>query len=178
MGKCLIACPKIDMGTLSNSIVYVCSQIDGETFGFIINKKADDTIMGSIALQTSINNEKVIDLYKGGKKDNTKAFIIHTSDYKDETSINVDDDICVSSSIDVIRDIINSTGPRKYLIVLGYMTWNTQILEKEIKKNDWWIIEPTEKLLFSDDSEKKWGKVMTEVLGIDLDRFYFKEGSA
>lgn len=177
-GKCLIAHPRIKDDTLSNAIVFIYSQTEDETIGFIINKKVDDVFVGDLVIQVNISSDKCVNLHRGGNKDTSKAFIIHTADYQTNDSVQVNESYAISSSIDVISDIIRNRGPRKSTVVLGYVQWETKQLLNDIKDNYWWIVDATDEVLFSNDDEHKWSKVMTENLGIDLERFPSSVGRA
>lgn len=175
-GKLIIACPKTKNNILSRSIIYICSQDEDETIGFIVNKKQNNISSCETLLSTDFNMVNII-FYKGGDKETCKVFIIHTNDYIIENSISIDEHISISSSTEIINDIGRKKGPKKSRIVLGYLQWDTQNLIKEIKKNDWWILDSNDEIVFS-ENEHKWEEIMLENLNIDTNRLSITSGNA
>jgi len=52
------------------------------------------------------------------------------------------------------------TGPRLSLIALGYAGWAPGQLEGEIAAGSWVVVQSDEALVFDQDYEKKWERVM------------------
>ena len=171
-GKCLIATPSMQDERFANSLIYICSHTENGAMGFVVNKKIKEFTFADLACQLPIANippSLPIDLYQGGPLEKVRGFVLHSTDYIKEDTVVIDEQIAISSSIDIITDIAFGIGPKDNLIALGYASWAPHQLEQEIVQNAWMVITPTPELVFHTKDEEKWEKAIDE-LGIDLCR--------
>jgi putative transcriptional regulator len=75
-------------------------------------------------------------------------------------------DICLTATIDILRDISAGQGPGKAMMVLGYAGWTAGQLESEISQNGWLTCPANASLLFDTDMEHKYEIVLASA-GID-----------
>ena len=73
----------------------------------------------------------------GGPVDRSRGFVLHSGDYRVESSLPVSDDICLTATVDILRAISAGRGPRQALMALGYSGWGAGQLESEIAENGW-----------------------------------------
>ena len=113
----------------------------------------------------------------GGPLNQNKGFILHSNDYKSQSTLEVTRKVKLTCSTDIICDIAKDKGPKKFFISLGYSGWGPGQLEDEIKKNSWINIDEQLDLLFDIDTEKKWIKAIKKT-GIDFSKFSSFSGTA
>ncbi len=169
-GKCLVAMPNIADDRFENSLIYICSHTKDGAMGFVVNKKLQEFSFADLASQLPIKTVKPvenIELHQGGPLERVRGFVLHSTDYIKEDTIVIDDKIAISSSVDVITDIVFGLGPKENIIALGYASWAPQQLEQEIINNSWLVIEPDNELVFRTKDEDKWQKAI-DSLGVDL----------
>lgn len=85
--------------------------------------------------------------------------------------------IAISSSIDVLTDIVFGSGPKENLIALGYANWAPQQLEQEIINNYWLVAPASPELVFRTKDEDKWQKAL-DSLNVDPARLSAFSGRA
>jgi len=179
-GKCLAAMPNMADERFANTLIYICSHTENGAMGFVVNKKITEFSFADLAGQlpiANLNPNLPIDLYQGGPLEKVRGFVIHSTDYVKDDTVVIDDNIAISSSIDIITDIAFGVGPKDNLIALGYASWAPHQLEQEIIQNTWMVINPTPELVFRTKDEDKWHKAL-EDLGIDIDRLSSFAGRA
>ena len=168
-GKCLIAPLSANDENFSKSVIYICRHSSDGAMGFVINKKIKEFTFADLATQLPIKfnyNTTPINLYQGGPIDKVRGFVLHSTDYLRDDSIEPGGGIAISSSIDILTDIAIGNGPKDKMIALGYASWAPKQLEQEII-NDMWIVAPANpELLFRTKDEDKWQKALDE-LGIN-----------
>ena len=123
VGKCLVSSPLIEGEPFARSVVYICSHTKDGAMGFIVNKKIKEFSFADLAMQLPIDFSKPIspiDLYQGGPLDKVRGFVLHSTDYQREDSLELGGGIAISSSIDILTDIAFGKGPKENLIALGY----------------------------------------------------------
>lgn len=168
-GKCLISSPYLEDEHFARSVVYICSHSHEGAMGFIVNKKIEEFSFADLAGQIPLSHgipPLRIDLHQGGPLERIRGFVLHSTDYVKPDTVVIDNDIAVSSSIDIINDIAYGSGPKDNIIALGYSSWKPQQLEQEIMNNDWLISESVPELLFRTKDEEKWEKALNSI-GID-----------
>ncbi len=172
-GKCLIATPQMEDERFENTLVYICSHGKDGAMGFIVNRKLKDFSFSDLAVKLPITPNVNLDsmfLYQGGPIDKIRGFVLHSSEYLKPGTLKIDNEIAVSSSLDVLTDIAYGVGPKNNLIALGYSGWEPSQLEQEIKHNHWFITDASQDLLFNTPDELKWEKALDET-GIDFSRY-------
>ena len=165
-GKCLISSPYID-DEFSGSVIYICSHgIDG-AMGFIINKRIKEFSFKDLAIElpTGFGDFSAsINLYQGGPMEIAKGFVLHSSEYHITDSLNTGGGITVSSSLEVLQDILLGNGPKQKIIALGYSGWAPNQLEKEIANNRWLITDATPELVLGSDDNNKFSQALSLVV--------------
>lgn len=179
-GKCLVAMPNMTDENFAKTLIYICSHSKDGAMGFILNKKIKEFSFADLATQLPINPIQPIaplDLHQGGPLEKIRGFVLHTTDYIKNDTLIIDENIAISSSIDILTDIAFGIGPKDNLIALGYSSWKAEQLESEIKNNNWLIIPPNTELVFRTKDEDKWEKALDEI-GIDINRLSYTLGHA
>ena len=179
-GKCLVAMPHMADERFANTLIFICSHTENGAMGFVVNKKIQEFSFADLASQlpvAHINPQLPIDLHQGGPLEKVRGFVLHSTDYVKEDTVVIDENIAISSSIDIITDIAFGVGPKENLIALGYASWAPHQLEQEIMRNSWLVVNPTPELVFRTKDEEKWQKALAD-LGVDPERLSDTVGRA
>ena len=134
------------------------------SWGLVINKPIGSIPLG-LLLGTSqdINNEKKklyeveIPIFWGGPVDEKQIYILHSQEYKNETTIRFND-ISVSRDYKILFDIAKKKGPKQSLVILGYSGWSSGQLEGEMEIDHWILSELNVDVVFKEKSANKWLK--------------------
>lgn len=169
-GKLLIAMPDMGDERFTRSLVYVCAHSPEGAMGLIVNKLAQDLEFGDLLEQLDIpptNADNAIRVHIGGPVEVGRGFVLHTRDYdSDGTTLEVDDNIAMTATLDILEDISSGAGPEKCLLALGYAGWAPGQLEAELQRNGWLICDAPPGLVFGADNDAKWVAALG-VLGVD-----------
>ena len=182
----LVAMPGMKDERFARSVIYICAHSDEGAMGLIINQ-TQQMLFPDLLVQLGIMNEQeAIRLPRqtrdfivrnGGPVDRSRGFVLHTGDYRVESSLPVSDDICLTATVDILRAISAGRGPRQVLMTLGYSGWGAGQLEGEIAENGWLTCPATPELLFDPDIDGKYDRALASI-GIDLARFSQAAGHA
>ena len=169
-GKLLIAMPDMTDPRFSQSVVYMCAHSDEGAMGLIVNKPQPKVRFGNLLEQLNITKtEGVRDIrvHFGGPVEMSRGFVLHTTDYRsEEGTMEVDDGIGMTATLDVLEDIAKGEGPVTSMLALGYAGWAPGQLEGEIAENGWLVCDARNDILFGRANEHKWQAAL-KVLGID-----------
>ena len=127
-----------------------CSNITTTVFS---NLKSVDF---SLAIKKKLYNIE-IPIFWGGPVDEHKILILHTNDYKNETTKKYNN-LSTSSDLKTLVKIAEKKGPKKSLVVLGLAAWNIGQLDGEIEFERWTLSEIDENLIFDIENKKKMVK--------------------
>ena len=101
-----------------------------------------------------------IRLCSGGPVDNSRGFVLHTSDWTGDGSLVVEEGLALTASLDILKAIAGGGGPRQGLLALGYVGWGPGQLDQEIQQNTWLSAPADESLVFDTDHETKWRRAL------------------
>jgi len=171
----LIAMPGMRDERFARSVIYICAHSEEGAMGLIINQ-TQQMMFPDLLVQLGImDEEEVIRLpsyardfvvRNGGPVDRSRGFVLHTGDYRVESSLPVSEDICLTATIDILRAISTGRGPRHALMALAYSGWGAGQLASEIAQNGWLTCRATTELLFDTDIERKYDRILASI-GID-----------
>lgn len=181
-GQLLIAVPSMRSDSFfSRAIIYILSHTKNGAIGIIINNVANNLNCSFILNAFNITDYKAnienMPVHFGGPIDSEKGFILHSCDYIKDTLFKLNNQIAVSSNLEILKDIALGSGPKKSIFALGYSGWDMGQLEEEIKMNNWLSIPFSEDIVFSEDNSLKWIKAMQK-LGVDPYRFSSYPGNS
>ena len=160
----LIATEKMLDERFKKTVIVMLSNDQGGAWGLVINKP-----IGSVPIKLLINipedkkNEKdeiykvSIPIFWGGPVEKTSIFILHTDDYKSDTTKNYNG-ILVTRDHKILIDIAKNKGPKKSLVIFGYSGLGSRQLEGEMEKDDWILSDLDPNIIFEKESIKKWSK--------------------
>ncbi|WP_277208535.1 YqgE/AlgH family protein [Vibrio misgurnus] len=168
----LIAMPSMKDPYFKRSVIYLCEHNEEGAMGLMINAPLDVTVGGMLkqveiepayplSQQASLNQP----VFNGGPVAEDRGFILHRPRDHYEASLNMTDQIVVTTSKDILTVLGTDAEPENYIVALGYSGWATGQLEMELKENAWLTIEADPELIFNTPIHQKWQKAIQK-LGI------------
>ncbi len=179
-GQLLVATPLIKDSCFEKAVIYICSHDENGAMGILINHVLGDLTCTDIFSQLDIENPKTDispPIHFGGPVESSKGFILHTADYSCQDTKNLQGNISITSTIDVLKDIASGKGPGKSIIALGCAGWSPGQLENEIRQNSWINVPANENLIFNMENRRKWSE-SAKTLGVDLMKYSTSVGNA
>ena len=142
-GQLLVAMPAMGDPRFARSVIYLCAHSADGAMGIIINQRAPNISFTELLEQLNIVPPKdrirlpsgltAMAVHLGGPVETGRGFVLHSADYfKAESTLPIDESVCLTATIDILRDIAKGTGPDKALLALGYAGWAPGQLENEI----------------------------------------------
>ena len=166
-GRVLIATPSLQDGVFARSVVYMCAHRADGAMGIVVNQRAEDMRLSKLLVQLDIVKEKdairlprqvdEIRVVRGGPVDTGRGFVLHSSDYvATDSTVLIDDGVCLTATLDILRAIAQGDGPKKAVLALGCAGWAAGQLESEILSNSWLVGPSDPTLLFGDAFSSKY----------------------
>jgi putative transcriptional regulator len=169
-GQLLIAMPSIGDPRFERTVIYLCAHSADGAMGLVINKLVDEIDFDELLEQLGVDAEdphQGMHVHFGGPVETGRGFVLHTTDYRQDSTLVVNDDVALTATIDILRSIAGGKGPRRCLFALGYAGWSAGQLDEEIQANGWLHVPADLPLIFDADVDSKWSQAIQKV-GIDV----------
>ncbi|MDP6343791.1 MAG: YqgE/AlgH family protein [Alphaproteobacteria bacterium] len=168
-GQLLIAMPTMGDPRFERTVIYMCAHSAEGAMGLVVNKLADEIDFPGLLEQLEIETETIVNpirVHVGGPVETGRGFVLHTTDYRQESTLVVTEEVGLTATVDILRAIAEGGGPRRCLLALGYAGWSPGQLDSEIQANGWLHVPADLPLVFDDDLHEKWTRAVRKV-GID-----------
>ncbi|MEO9863322.1 MAG: YqgE/AlgH family protein [Yoonia sp.] len=169
-GKLLIAMPIMGDDRFAKSVVYICAHSEDGAMGIIVNKPSTEVRFANLLEQLEIEmapTARKIRIHLGGPVEQSRGFVLHSTDYASEGgTIEVDDNISMTATMDVIEEIARGAGPTSAMMALGYAGWGPGQLEGEIGQNGWLTCDADDDIVFGRANDHKWTAAL-KGMGVD-----------
>ena len=188
-GKLLIAMPGIGDARFERTVILVCAHTPEFAMGLVLNRPMEGIDLQEIIDQMDIPQDvelSGVTVLEGGPVAQLssgpvaaeRGFVLHTDDVIcDDATMEVDDELCMTATREILAAIASAAPPRKFVMALGYAGWGEGQLEAEIAQNAWLVGAPDADLVFGDAYEHKWRHALTR-MGVDLSRLQSDAGNA
>tara|TARA_B100000475_G_C14947654_1_gene294359 strand:- start:430 stop:921 length:492 start_codon:yes stop_codon:yes gene_type:complete len=148
------------------SVIVMLESSEEGAWGLAINKLLGEIPIALLidpSLNTSNEREKLfkvnIPIFWGGPVDPKEIFILHSNEYKSESTKKFDT-ISITQDYKILFDIAEKKGPKKSLVILGYSGWGKGQLEGEMESDHWILSDIDLKIIFNEESKTKWDKAI------------------
>ncbi|MBW7850466.1 MAG: YqgE/AlgH family protein [Rhodospirillales bacterium] len=169
-GQVLVAMPQMRDPRFARTVVYICAHTAEGAMGLVVNRVLDALTFPDLLEQLDIESTPLceqIRIHFGGPVEAGRGFVLHSTDFIQESTLKVDDRVALTATIDMLRAIAEGRGPQRSMLALGYAGWSAGQLDGEIRENVWLNTPADDDLLFGNDLDQKWESAMTK-MGIDL----------
>ena len=177
-GQMLIAMPGIGDPRFERSLILICAHDADHAMGLAVNRPAGDLSIAGLLARLEIKASARLDdepVLLGGPVEMERGFVLHTSDFQGEHSLNIPGDLTLTTTRQALEALSEpDQRPRRAILALGYAGWGAGQLEREIRQNVWLTVEADEDLVFDNDYAGKWTRALGK-LGVDP-RFLTHEG--
>lgn len=169
-GHLLVAMPQMLDERFVKTVIYMCAHTEDGAMGLVVNKILEDIdfpdLLDQLDLSPSSGGDD-IRVHFGGPVESGRGFVLHSSDYHQEATMVIDEQIALTATTDILRDIAEGDGPQSSLLALGYAGWGPGQLDSEIQANGWLSVDADPGLIFGAEPDKVWQGALAKI-GIDV----------
>lgn len=164
----LLAMPSQRADYFSNTITYVCEHNEEGAMGFMVNRPLKLTVAELLEQLgiggTGANQQPVME---GGPVKTERGFILHSDDVHYDASLSLGNGLMLSTARQTLEAIGGGSGPKRYLVALGYAGWGSGQLENEMLENTWLSCPADVNILFDVPFDQRVHRAAAS-LGIDF----------
>jgi putative transcriptional regulator len=168
-GQLLIAMPAMADPRFERSVIYVCAHNREGAMGLVVNKLFDEINFEELLTQLEItlsDSSPQLSIHFGGPVEAQRGFVLHTAEYTGKGTVAVDEQVALTATLDILKELANGSSPKNTMLALGYAGWGPGQLEEEISDNAWLHAPFNEDLVFDGDVDTKWQRAMNSI-GVD-----------
>ena len=168
-GQLLIAMPGMRDERFAKTVIYMCAHTDEGAMGLVLNQRFEALTFSELMSQLELEEKHItndVPVHFGGPVEAGRGFVLHTSDYQQDATLEVLDGVALTATVDILKAIAKGDGPNKSLLALGYAGWGPGQLDMEIRANGWLQVPSDSEIIFDNQLETKWERAFRR-LGID-----------
>ncbi|SCC15021.1 YqgE/AlgH family protein [Gilliamella intestini] len=178
----IIAMPTLDDSFFSRSVIYICEHNRDGAMGIMINKPIVDLNVATVLTRLEITSPKSCaelehPVFCGGPLAEEQGFILHTPQQGFASSIQISDDVMITTSLDALKSIGSPEQPQNIFLSLGYSSWQSLQLESEIARNDWLVVDADPQIIYEVAIDERWQKA-AQSLGVNMNTISHQMGNA
>ena len=166
-GQLLLAMPGMQDERFARSVIYLCAHSAEGAMGIVLTRPAPDVNLPDLLVQLEIVPEEdriqlpsklvSMEVLIGGPVETTRGFVLHSPDFHmAQSTLPIDDGVCLTATIDILRALARGEGPKDAILALGYAGWSAGQLENEIQANGWLNCPADTDLLFGTSVEARY----------------------
>jgi putative transcriptional regulator len=187
-GQLLVAMPGMMDERFARAVIFICAHSSEGAMGIILNRPAANVTMPDLLVQLEIVPEmerirlpqKVgnMQVLMGGPVETSRGFVLHSPDFHlAQSTLPIDDSICLTATIDILRAIAAGRGPENAVLALGYAGWGAGQLEMELQANGWLNTPADAELVFNTAADVRYEMALRRI-GIEPAMLSMEAGHA
>jgi putative transcriptional regulator len=171
-GSLLLAMPGMADPRFERAVIAMCVHDENGAVGIGIGQKRAGLRFRELLKQLDIDAGEAPDcaVHHGGPVEPERGFILHSSDWGGQDTLQVNGPggvlFSMTGTIDVLRAIAEGRGPERWIAALGYAGWESGQLESELTRHGWFTAPGTEAILFDTPTDERWAAAFKEA-GVD-----------
>ncbi|MEI6414292.1 MAG: YqgE/AlgH family protein [Pseudomonadota bacterium] len=176
----LIAMPRLQDSNFARTVTLVCEHNTQGAMGIVVNRpmsiKLGEMLRQlEIPLRSRTAGEQFI--HVGGPVQPDRGFVLHSSGLLYDSTLQVGQQLSITTSKDILEAIARDEGPKHSLIALGYAGWGEGQLENELIQNTWLSCPAAAEIIFKIPVERRW-HAAAALLGVNLSLISSEAGHA
>lgn len=178
-GQFLLAMPGMQDPRFKQSITFVVEHTPEGAMGIVVNAPSKvhwKEVFEQLSLDDhSLRSDETVLL--GGPVSPEQGFVLHGSGVRFDSTLEVNSDISLTASKDILESLAAGRGPDDVLLALGYAGWGAGQLEQELVENAWLTLPAEPEVLFATPFHKRWQTAAARH-GIDMSGLGSQAGHA
>jgi putative transcriptional regulator len=166
----LIAMPNMADPHFARTLTYIAEHGEQGALGIIVNRPIDmdlASLFERIDLPLQAAGFAQQPVYFGGPVQTDRGFVLHRPLGEWHSTLQVNDEVGLTSSRDILQAIGSNGEPHDVLVTLGYAGWAAGQLEQELADNAWLTVPADMTIVFDLPPEERLAAAMQK-LGFDF----------
>ncbi|MBB5708940.1 YqgE/AlgH family protein [Sphingomonas xinjiangensis] len=157
-GQFLLAMPGIGDPRFERAVIAVCAHDEEGALGIGIGETIEGLGLHEVLRQFEIDPGDAPDspVHFGGPVEPRRGFVLHSTDWSGQDTVDVCGRWALSGTVDVLRAIAEGKGPGQWLVALGYAGWGEEQLDQELSRHGWFSTVGDPRLMYEVAAADRW----------------------
>lgn len=174
-GMFLIAVPSLKDPNFERTVVLICDHTKDGAFGLVINRILLNSFAPLFNWLDIKESVKDMPVFYGGPVKPEQGYILFIPEKSHYTSIKIKESLSLTMAKEILIDVAQGKGPKKFLFALGFSGWAPGQLEYELMIDSWLVAPMDKKIIFDMPVNERW-RAAADSIGVDLTRLVDKQG--
>jgi len=132
----LLSMPQMQDPNFARTVVLLCEYSPDGAFGLVLNRPTDMPATAMVRLEPPIIGGNELPLWIGGPVEPQRGWIL-LADEPDTEFKSIRDGLYLSTSQDVLRDVLAARPAPRARVLAGYAGWGPGQLDEELAQSAW-----------------------------------------
>lgn len=132
----LLSMPQMQDPNFAKTVVLLCDYTPDGAFGLVLNRPTDMPATAMVRLDPPIIDGNELPLWIGGPVEPQRGWIL-LADEPDTEFKSIRDGLYLSTSQDVLRDVLAARPAPRARVLAGYAGWGPGQLDQELAQSAW-----------------------------------------
>jgi putative transcriptional regulator len=157
-GRLLLAMPGMGDPRFDRSVNLMCVHDEHGALGVGIGHLRANVTFHALLEELGIDPGEAPDcpIHHGGPVEPGRGFVLHSTDWDGQGTIEVAPFCALSASVDILKAIAEGQGPSRWIFALGYAGWGPGQLDGEMRRHGWYAADGHGEILFETPAEQRW----------------------
>jgi putative transcriptional regulator len=163
-GQLLVAAPSMGDPRFYQTVIMLVRHDRTGAMGIVINRPLQERPLAALLEALGEKADAAagnVRIFAGGPVQPELGFVLHSAEYRRADTMEIDRQVAVTSSREILRDIAANRGPKQSLVAFGYAGWAPGQLESELVQGVWFTAPADAQLVFEEERERVWEDAVT-----------------
>ncbi|TVV73220.1 YqgE/AlgH family protein [Sphingomonas solaris] len=158
VGQYLLAMPGIGDPRFERAVIAICAHDPNGALGIGVGRLVPRMGLHGLLEELDIDPGKAPDapVHLGGPVEPQRGFVLHSPDWIGEETLRVGARWALTGTLDILRALADGSGPRRWVVALGYAGWGEGQLDDELNRHGWFTTPGDDTILFDRPAEQRW----------------------
>ena len=154
--KLLLSMPQLNDPNFKQTVVLLCEHGEEGAFGLVLNRQTDTAASSVVSLTPPVDLNSGLQLWIGGPVEPERGWILMGDEPADAEAVEVYDGLYLSTSPDLLRQLLANDPPDRTRLLTGYAGWGAGQLDAELLASAWLVADVQLDLIFDIQSTRMW----------------------
>jgi len=176
-GQLLAANPVNPADELCKAVILVLSHNPDRAIGIQINSPLENLTLQAVAGKLGIDYTGADPIWSGGPAGPTKIHVIHSMDWAGLSTVQINEEIGVTSDVSVIAALSRGDGPEHFRACSGFWIWEDGHLDRQLDVRSqepytWELSAATRTSVFQGEGNMQWLAVLEDSAQLQIDNWF------
>ena len=167
-GQMLLALPGMGDPRFDHAVIMLCAHDEDGALGVGIGHVRPGLTFRGLMKQLDLDPgvAPAAPVHHGGPVEPGRGFILHSTDWSGQDSVDIAGRMMLTGTIDVLKAIAEGRGPSRWVASLGYAGWGAGQLDEEMQHHGWVTAPANETVLYDTPAVNRWAEAFNG-MGVD-----------